>query len=138
MCLAAVKDNAMFEVDDRELRRTGPSYTVDTVRELHHQGQKDIAWLIGADQLAMLPFWREATALVDECRLIVMARPGYQIDWPKLPREFQKLQHNIVVAPQIDISATQIRARILAGQPIDFLTPPAVAGLIRELNLYRN
>jgi len=138
MCRLAVAGNPLFEVDDVEVRRAGPSYTIDTVRYLRTAKRwEHVNWLIGADQVAALPRWREPAALLREVNFVVMARPGWSFDWHALPPEFRMLQNNVVEAPLIDISATDIRRRVRAGEPIDHLVPPAVAGYIRERGLYR-
>jgi nicotinate-nucleotide adenylyltransferase len=66
-----------------------------------------------------------------------MARPGWTIDWTALPPEFRKLQNNVVEAPLIDISSTDIRRRVRDGLPIDALVPASVARYITEHGLYR-
>lgn len=137
MCQIAVEGIWGFEVDDRELGRSGPSYTIDTVRELRQEGWESVAWLIGADQVMALPKWREGTELMKLAHLVVVARPGWQLDWTKLPGEFQALAGRVVSAPAIDISSTDIRRRVGRGEPIDFLTPPAVCRYIAEHGLYR-
>lgn len=137
MCHRAVAEAADFELDDRETLRAGPSYTIQTVRELRKEGCGEIAWIIGADLLAGLPNWHEAQLLLNEVKFIVMARPGWSFDWGSLPGEFQKLREQVVQVPQIDISGTDIRRRVKDGLPIDFLTPPGVCDYIRKQNLYR-
>jgi nicotinate-nucleotide adenylyltransferase len=137
MCRRAIEGVAGFEIDDREIRRAGPSYTIQTARELKQAGAAEVAWLIGADLVPGLPTWHEAGQLIREVRFIVMARPGWRFDWPSLPAEYQKLRENIVGVPQIDISATEIRRRVLKGMGIDFFTPPAVCRVIAERKLYR-
>ena len=138
MCRLAVAGNPLFEVDDVEVRRAGPSYTIDTVRYLRTAKRwEHVNWLIGADQVAALPRWREPAALLREVNFVVMARPGWSFDWHTLPPEFRVLQNNVVEAPLIDISATDIRRRVRAGEPIDHLVPPAVADYIQSHNLYR-
>ena len=138
MCRLAVAGKSLFEVDDVELYRAGPSYTIDTVRYLRSAKRwEQVNWLIGADQVAALPRWHEPAALLREVNFVVMARPGWSFDWHALPPEFRVLQHNVVEAPLIDISATDIRRRVRAGEPIDHLVPPAVAEYIRERGLYR-
>ncbi|HEV2296221.1 MAG TPA: nicotinate (nicotinamide) nucleotide adenylyltransferase [Tepidisphaeraceae bacterium] len=138
MCRLAVAGNALFEVDDLELRRGPPSYTIDTVRELRRaRGWSEVNWLIGADQVPTLPRWREPTALLREVRLVIIARPGWSFDWHTLPPELRVLQNHVVEAPLVEISSTDIRRRVRAGEPIDHLTPPAVAQYIRERDLYR-
>jgi len=138
MCRLAVAGNPLIEVDDVEVRRAGPSYTIDTVRYLRSAKRwEHVNWLIGADQVAALPRWRESAALLREVNFVVMARPGWSFDWHTLPPEFRVLQDNVVEAPLIDISATDIRRRVRAGEPIDHLVPPAVAEYIQSHNLYR-
>jgi nicotinate-nucleotide adenylyltransferase len=137
MCRLAIFGQTGFELDDREIRRSGPSYTIQTVRELKESGAAEVAWLIGGDLVSGLPTWREAGQLIQEVKFILMARPGWRFDWPSLPPEFQNLRQNVVGVPQIDISATEIRRRVLKGLPIDFLTPPAVCRYIAERKLYR-
>ncbi len=138
MCRLAVEGNELFDVDDLELRRDGPSYTIDTIRALRHErGWDEINWLIGADQVAALPRWREPAALLREVNFVVMFRPGWSFDWHTLPLEFRVLQNNVVEAPLLDISATDIRRRVRRGDPIDGLVPAAVADYIRSRNQYR-
>jgi nicotinate-nucleotide adenylyltransferase len=127
-----------FEVDDIEMRRGGMSYTLDTARELKHRGIDPVHWLIGADMLMYLPKWHQPRQLLQEVDFIIMARPGWVIDWDRLPLEFRHLQSNVVAAPLIDISATEIRARAARGEPIDELVPAPVARYIAEHELYRD
>lgn len=138
MCRLAVAGAEGFEVDDLELRRPGPSYTIDTARELTARNGARVAWLIGADTLPQLPTWHEPEALLQEVEFVIMARPGFAIHWTKVPPGSQKLQANVVAVGQIDISATGIRQRVAAGRPIDYLTPASVISYIRERGLYRN
>src|SRR5207248_10743648 len=99
-------------------------------------GEK-VHWLIGADMLLDLPTWHRPQELLREVEFVVMARPGWSIDWSKLPPEMRKLEANVVEAPRIDISATDIRSRVRAGFPITYLTPPSVCRYIHEQALYR-
>ena len=138
MCRLAVAGMAGFEIDDRECRRAGATYTIDTARELKREGWAEVVWLIGADMVNTLPKWHEAEALLREVRFIVMARPGTRFEWDKLPASVRELERNVVEVPQIDISATEIRRRVGAGLAIDFLTPPAVVSHIDQKKLYRN
>jgi nicotinate-nucleotide adenylyltransferase len=137
MCRAATMDLAAFEIDDRETRHDGPSYTIQTARELRAQGWHQVNWLIGADLLSRLHTWHEADALIEEVNFIVMARPGFTFDWNSMPVKFQHQQNNVVQVPQIDISSTEIRGRVRAGKPIDLLTPTAVCRYIEAKKLYR-
>jgi nicotinate-nucleotide adenylyltransferase len=127
-----------FAVSDMELPRTGPSYTLDTVRELRHQGWPEIHWLIGADMLNFLPNWHEPATLLREATFIVMARPGETIDFTTLPSYMASLKRNVTEAPLVQISSTEIRARVRAGLGIDYLTPASVVDYIYSKGLYRS
>ena len=137
MCRLAIGGRPGFELDDREIRRTGASYTIDTARELKREGWNEVHWIIGADMVKTLPKWHEAEKLLHEVRFIVMARPGWDFAWDTLPPDVRKLRESVVEVPQIDISATEIRRRLRAGLGIDYLCPPEVCGYIRQRGLYR-
>ena len=137
MCKAAVQGEPRFEVDDLELRRSGPSFTIDTALELKRQGWTSVAWMIGADMLMYLPKWHRSADLLREVDFMIVARPGWKMDWSQLPQAFHSLQANVVEAPLVDISATQIRERVKAGQSLEGLTPRAVIAYIAERGLYR-
>jgi nicotinate-nucleotide adenylyltransferase len=135
--LAAAQQSDLFEVDELEIRRPPPSYTIDTVRELKKRGLKEVHWLIGADMLMSLPKWHEPQKLLAETKFVIMARPGTTIDWNALPAEYQKLKAAIVDAPLIDISATQIRERLKSGKSIEFLVASDVREYLRRRRIYR-
>ncbi len=137
LCRIAVADEPRFEVSDLEVRRSGPSYTIDTVAELRRQGHSHISWLIGADMLLYLPKWHRSRELLEQVTFLVMPRPSVPIDWAALPPAYRTLQGNLLDTPLVDISATEIRRRVKAGESIDTLTPPAVAQYIRDHGLYR-
>ena len=137
MCRLAIEGSNLFEVDDLELHRTGPSYTIDTVRELRHRGWPEVHWLIGADMLQNLPLWHQPEALLAETRFIVIARHGWSMDWSLLPPPYRVLQSQVVTAPLIEIGATDIRRRVTERKSIDYLMPPGVCKFIEEHGLYR-
>lgn len=137
MCRLAVEGHPLFGASDIEARRGGVSYTIDTVRQLKADGEHAVSWLIGADMLQILPKWRAAEQLIVEANLVVMARPGFEMDWSSLPAAFQFLREHVVEAPLIDISATEIRRRCRARESIDGLTPQPVVRYIEKMSLYR-
>ena len=126
----------VFRVDPIELHRVGPSYTIDTVTELRARGEREVHWLIGADQLVNFHRWHRYQELLQLARFWVMARPGYAIDWPSLDPLVQGLADHVVTVPQMDISATEIRRRVAAGEPIDTLVPSEVRKYIEAHRLY--
>lgn len=143
MCRLATAGNALFDVSDIETRRTGPSYTVDTATQLLKQGDDGsnwphnrIPWLIGADMLLYLPKWHRPDELLRLVHFVIMARPGWTIDWSALPPEFHHLKSRMVEAPLIEISASDIRRRICEGLPIDSLVPRVVSTYISKHGLY--
>jgi nicotinate-nucleotide adenylyltransferase len=84
-----------------------------------------------------LPNWHEPEQLLHEVHFVIMARPGWTMDWSALPEPYRMLRERVVEAPQVELSATEIRRRVAEGKPIDFLTPPAVVDYIREHKLYQ-
>jgi nicotinate-nucleotide adenylyltransferase len=136
MCQAVSRVDPFFETEPLELARTGPSYTIDTVRELAARGWGRVSWLIGADMLQILPKWHLPEDLLREVDFVVARRPGTPIDWTSLPPVFRSLQANVVDAPLIDVSATEIRQRVKDGRSIRYLVPPEVEDYIHHHHLY--
>jgi len=125
-----------FTLSRMEMERAGPSYTLDTVRELH-AAEPGTEWvlIIGQDQYARLHTWRDWPVMLGLATLAVANRPGTDM----LPSpEVQAHPHRAVPLPMLDISATDIRARIAARQDISQLVPPEVARYIETHGLYRN
>jgi len=136
MVEAAIAGEPRFVIDTRELQRVGPSYTIDTLREL----QRDAApaqWflVIGQDQYANLPSWHEWRELIGRVTLAVAARDGAAPD----PAPLAGAAHHVEVLPlpRIDVSSTGIRDRIAAGRDYTDMVPPAVASYIDRHHLYR-
>lgn len=132
MIRLALAGRSYCEVDDFEIQRGGTSFTIDTVRYFTQRfpGAK-LYYLIGADNVAGLPKWREASELADLAEFVVIPRPGEA--QPALPPPFQG---SYLRGFPFGVSASQIRARIQAGQPIEPLVPAAVAEAIRNNRLY--
>lgn len=137
MCRLAVEGDPLFEVDDLELARPGPSYTIDTARELRRRGWQTVHWLIGADAVPTLPKWHEPDALLNEVAFVVIARPGHALSRAGVPPAVAHLMDRQVETPQIEISSTEVRSRVTAGRPIRYLVPQAVADYIAHHRLYR-
>jgi nicotinate-nucleotide adenylyltransferase len=142
MCRLATAGDPLFEVDDRETGRSGPSYTIQTARELQSLPEfagRPVPWLIGADLLPGLMQWHDPQALLagDVVRFVIVRRGDERIDWSRLPDELGALSASVVEVPRIDISATDIRARIRAGRDIRYLVPETVRAYIEQRRLYR-
>jgi nicotinate-nucleotide adenylyltransferase len=133
MVAAAVRDDPRFEADGLELRRTGPSYTVDTLRELRaREPDAELVFLTGADNLAELPRWREPDEIARLATLAVVSRAGETLP-PDGPYPAVA-----VTVTRVDLSSTQIRRRVAAGQSIRYLVPEAVRAVIQREGLYRD
>jgi len=125
-------------VDDRELRREGPTYTIDTLRQLRaERPDAELLLVIGADQAEALHGWRESEAIMQLATLAVAARARPDPDAP--PFDASTLPGGRYVAvelPTMPVSATQIRSRVQAGQDIAELVPAGVARYIARHHLY--
>lgn len=132
MVRAAIGGDPRFEADDLELRRAGPSYTVDTLRELaaRHPGD-ELVLLIGADNLREIPGWREPAEILRLARVAVLSRDGAGVP-PDAP-----IPAPAVAVPRVDVSATEVRRRAAAGETIRYLVPDAVRALVERRGLYR-
>lgn len=136
MVRAAIAGEPRFVLDRIELERSGPSYTLDTVHELRaREPQAQLILVIGADQYAGLHTWRGWQELLALVTLAVANRPGAM---PPIDPQVLRFSHRVVPLPMLDISASDIRARVARGQAIDHLVPAAVAGYIETHGLYRN
>ena len=121
-------------VDDRELRRGGASYTVDTLRELRREyGDSRLVLLIGADAFADIRQWSRWQQLFALAEVAVFARPGGAGLPPGVPTERVRL----LAGRELDVSSSTVRARLAAGQDCSDLLPPAVAERIVQLGLYQ-
>jgi nicotinate-nucleotide adenylyltransferase len=134
MLRSAVGDDARFEISDYELSKGGVSYTVDTVRHMRtHFPDAELAWVIGADQVDRMHLWREIGELARMVEFIVLGRPG----WPKAERtDIPGLRLRWCDGHQVELSSTEIRERIRAGLPVDFMIPHKTVEYIRENGLY--
>jgi len=126
MLRAAVKGESRFSVEDCELRRPPPSYTIDTVEEVRRRNSDAAIYcLVGEDNVAKLTKWHRFAELEKMVHFIVLDRTG------------QPRSHSYpVIERKIDISATEIRKRVASGRSIRYLVPPAVEEIIRRDKLY--
>jgi len=141
-----ISEKEQFEVSDHELTKTGPSYTIETIRHFktEYGADTEVYWLIGADSLEELPGWYKIDELIDECNLCVMYRGGYpkpdfgrfESLWDKA--RIEKLQQNIIQTPLININSTEIRTRLCRGEDISEMVDKAVAEYIYEHGLYQS
>ncbi|MDB4949643.1 MAG: nadD [Gemmatimonadetes bacterium] len=133
MVRAAIAGDGRFAADDLELRRSGPSYSVDTLRALkEREPAGELFFLIGADNLRELPGWHRPHEIVRLATLVVLSREG---EGPGGGAGPFPARH--VAVTRVDVSATDVRARAARGEPIRYLVPEAVRAVVEREGLYR-
>jgi nicotinate-nucleotide adenylyltransferase len=138
----AIAPNPHFELCLVDLERPGPHYTTDTIRLIrarYNLATEDCFFIIGGDSLADLPAWHQPREVISLCRLAVVHRPGYQPDVTALLTEIPGLSErlNWVEMPQLDIAASEIRARVKAGRTIRYQVLDSVWAYIQAYALYQ-
>ncbi len=139
LCRRAVDDDPRFAVSDLEMRRDGPSYTVDTLEELHSQDpDTELFLIVGGDVAAGLPRWHEPERVLSLATLAIAKRRGT----PKAEIE-EALgtlrggeRARYFRMPGVAFSSTMVRDRVRSGQPIRYIVPDRVATYINEHELY--
>jgi len=135
MVALATSSHPRFVADDLELRREGPSYTVDTVARLREERPADeVVLIVGSDTLPELPSWKDYDRLRRLCSVAVVSRPGDGGPGKDAPAA-AGVQH--VPGPGLPVSATDIRQRVKEGRSVRYLVPDAVADYIAKRGLYR-
>jgi nicotinate-nucleotide adenylyltransferase len=138
LACAAFEELPDVELPRDELDRSGPGYTVDTVQELERLFG-DVVVVVGGDMFVSYPTWREPDRILEHARLAVAERPGASSgDFENaLARLRRPDRVRFFDMPPVDVSASDVRRRVAAGEPYAHLVPAAVARLIEELGLYR-
>jgi nicotinate-nucleotide adenylyltransferase len=135
LCEHATSADARFSVSRIELDRPGPSYTVDTLRDLHARAPGDELFLIlGGDQASALRQWHAADEVLSLATIAVAERPGHSRE--AIAGAVGSDDLVFFEMPQIDISSTMVRARAAARQPIRYLVPDKVASYVGAQSLY--
>jgi len=128
----ALAGQTNYEIDEQEIKRGGISYTVETVRDYAKRfPQAELFYLIGADHAARLNEWREAPELARLAQFVVTPRPGETS--VRFPPPFRG---RTLKGFPLEVSSSQIRARVKAGLPIEMLVPSPVAEAIGKAGLY--
>ncbi len=141
MIRLAIAQQPHFKVSTVDIERPGPSYTVETLAALRSPpGTGDeLYFILGRDNLAQLPRWRQPSRLIEMCYLVAVPRPGYSLpDLKALEAAIPGLARRLILLdrPNIDMDSTGIRDRVARGQPISHLVPGPVEEYIREHGLY--
>ena len=138
MTALAVAAEPAFACSDIEVRRPGPSHTLETLQALSAQGHDQIWFILGSDALTDLPHWHEPQRLIAAARLAVAVRPGAEIDAGALDALIPGLAARVdwVRVDADPLSATALRRRLAAAESVAGDAPPAVADYARRGRLY--
>ena len=139
MTVIATAADTRFEVSRVDIDREGPTYTVDTLRDLqeqyatnHPNSPAEWFFITGADALAEIVGWHDPDGIIDRAHLVGVTRPGHNLTDPGLPDGVVTL----IEIPALAISSSDIRSRVAEDKPIDYLVPEGVARWIRKKRLY--
>jgi nicotinate-nucleotide adenylyltransferase len=123
-------------VSDMEMKRSGKSYTIDTIKECKnvYGSNVDILFIMGGDSVFEIETWKKPEELFEMCTVIVTSRPGF--DLSKIHSRYQD-KITLTDVSHIDISSTDIRQRVQEGKSITYLVPKKVEEYIQKENLYR-
>ncbi|MCI6870721.1 MAG: nicotinate-nucleotide adenylyltransferase [Selenomonadales bacterium] len=142
MTVLATCSNPNFEVSDIEMNRPGPSYTIDTIRELLERFGEDTEFyfITGADAIQEIHTWDRIEELLEMCHFIGASRQGCLPDVNQIKASFGELGKRKIhrlETPELEISSTDIRNRIKKGYSIKYIVPTAVEQYIYKQGLYR-
>ena len=143
MTRLAIGSDPLFELSPIEMERPGPSYTIDSIRELQATyGERTQLFLVmAADSLREIDGWREPDALLELVEWVVGPRPGVALPNPDVLRErfgTAASRIHLLEGPSLDVSSSEIRQRVAAGRIIRYLVPRPVEELIIDRGLYRS
>jgi nicotinate-nucleotide adenylyltransferase len=134
MTVIATASNPRFTVSRVDIDRPGPTYTIDTLRDLHAaEPDAELFFITGADALAEIITWKNADELFALARFVGVTRPGHELSGWGLPADRVSL-HEV---PAMAISSTDCRQRVRAGEPVWYLLPDGVVQFIGKYGLYR-
>ena len=134
MVQAALAGEEDLEPSDVEMNQERPSYTCDTLRLLseRHRGA-DLVVILGLDSLADLPNWKEPESILSRATIVAAPRPGEHVAMP----ESLNGKYTLLPFPESDVSSTEIRRRVAAGESVSHLVPAGVGRLIDQEGIYR-
>ena len=134
MTKLAISGNPIFEISTVDIDRPGPTYTVDTLQDVHAEyPDAEVFFITGADSIAQIDSWKDSELIWPLAHFVGVTRPGHSLEVPKSPVGAVSL----LEIPALAISSTDIRARVKAGKPIEYLLPNAVIEYIHSHNLYQ-
>ena len=135
MTVIATASNPQFRVSRVDVDREGPTYTVDTLRELGDRfPDADLYFISGADAIAQIFSWKEVDKIWDLAHFIAVTRPGHDLPHSEMPSDHV----SFLEIPALAISSTDCRIRVQSGKPVWYLVPDGVVQYIAKHDLYRN
>ena len=135
MTVIATASNPRFTVSRVDIDRAGPTYTIDTLRELKNQRpDAELFFITGADALAQILSWRDHDELWDLAHFVAVSRPGHVLSTAGLPSD----DVSQLEIPALAISSTDCRDRVEHGNPVWYLGPDGVVQYIAKHHLYRS
>jgi nicotinate-nucleotide adenylyltransferase len=133
MTVIATASNPQFSVSRADVDRSGPTYTIDTLRDLRTaHPAADLYFITGADALAKMMTWHDVNELFSLAHFVGCTRPGHRLTGAGLPDG----KVSLVEIPALAISSTECRARVAAGEPVWYLVPDGVVQYIAKRKLY--
>ena len=135
MTVIATASNPRFQVSRADVDRDGPTYTVDTLRDLRaaYGSEAELFFITGADALDRILSWKDALEMLSLARFVGVTRPGFVLSDAHLPEDSVTL----VEVPAMAISSSDCRVRVAAGKPVWYLVPDGVVQYIAKRSLYR-
>jgi nicotinate-nucleotide adenylyltransferase len=135
MTVIATASNPRFQVSRADIERDGPTYTVDTLRDLRavYGSDTELYFITGADALGRILSWKDALEMLSLAHFVGVTRPGFELTDAHLPADSVSL----VEVPAMAISSSDCRARVAAGKPVWYLVPDGVVQYIAKRGLYR-
>jgi nicotinate-nucleotide adenylyltransferase len=136
MTVIATASNPRFHVSRADIDRDGPTYTVDTLRDMHavYGPTAELYFITGADALARILSWKDALEMFSLARFVGVTRPGFELTDEHLPADSVTL----VEVPAMAISSSDCRARVAGDKPVWYLVPDGVVQYIAKRRLYRS
>jgi nicotinate-nucleotide adenylyltransferase len=133
MTVIATASNPRFWVSRVDIDRPGPTYTIDTIRDIGNQRPgAELFFITGADALSQILTWKDADEALKLAHFVGVTRPGYELSDAHLPTDSVTL----LDVPAMAISSSDCRARVAAGRPVWYLVPDGVVQYINKHRLY--
>ena len=135
MTVIATASNPRFSVSRIDIDRAGPTYTIDTLRDLRAERGKEaeLFFITGADALSRMMSWQDVNELFELAHFVGCTRPGHRLTGHGLPED----RVSLLEIPALAISSTDCRERVAHGQPIWYLVPDGIVQYIAKRRLYR-